>query len=73
MARWPSRDKAVAAMHSSEAYAKIEPVLEHGLAICLYDQSAEDLGWLDEMRRLLRHSTGYRAEVNPRSLTGMPV
>lgn len=62
----------LAAMQGSDLYGKIEKALENGLALCLYDEASRELGWLDEMRRILRLSNAHLAELNPRSLIGMP-
>lgn len=68
---WPAKDRALAAMRSSDAYGWIEPALERGLALCIHDAKARELGWLDDMRRMLRHCDGYVAEVHPRSMMGL--
>ena len=66
----PVKDKALAAIRSTDAYGWIEPALERGLALCIHDAKARELGWLDDMRRMLRHCDGYVAEVHPRSMIG---
>ncbi|GBU15899.1 MULTISPECIES: hypothetical protein [Methylobacteriaceae] len=71
LVRRPLADPTLVSMGVSNAYAKIEPALTMGLSICIYDTAARDLGWLDQMRRLLRHSSTYQAELHPRALAGV--
>lgn len=74
MVRRPMRmGTALAAMHASDLYGKIEPALENGLSLCLYDKASRDLGWLDEIRRLVRLSKARLSELHPRALIGMPL
>lgn len=68
---WPSKDRALAAIQSTHAYGWIEPALERGLALCIHDEKARELGWLDDVRRMLPHCEGYVAEVHPRSMIGL--
>ena len=68
--RRPHADPALVSLGVSDAYAKIEPALSKGLSLCVYDKAARELGWLDEMRRLLRHASAYQAELHPRALLG---
>ncbi|NNM74247.1 hypothetical protein [Enterovirga aerilata] len=48
----------------------IVEVLSRGLTMCLYDEQARKMGWLDDIRHLVRRAAGYTAELHPRSLSG---
>lgn len=41
---------------------------EHGLTICLYDQSSRDRGWIEAARKTLRRSRLFKAELSPSAL-----
>lgn len=60
----------ISAMNASGVYDRIEPALDRGLSLCLYDQRTRELGWLDDVRRAFRHARGYMAELHPRWLSG---
>lgn len=68
---WASAKAGFSALLTSSVYAAVEPALASGLSICLYDGKAKEMGWLDEMRSVLRHSRTYSAELHPRSLAGI--
>ena len=48
----------------------IDEILNRGLTVCLYDDASRSIGWLDELRGLLKHLPHYVAELHPRSLVG---
>lgn len=48
----------------------VGPHLARGLVACIHDAAARDRGWLDAMRRVMRHHPGCAAEIHPRALAG---
>jgi len=52
------------------AEAPLREMLSRGLTICLFDEATRSAGWIDDVRRLVRSTPGYRAEVHPRALVG---
>jgi hypothetical protein len=48
----------------------IERALAAGHTLVVYDGTSRERGWMDEVRRSLRLSAGFRVEVHPRALVG---
>ena len=55
-----------------EREEKLNTIRGRGLTVCLYDDTARAVGWLDEVRRLLRHVPSFHAEIHPRALDAAP-
>ena len=71
LAIWPAGDRRLGTFMQRETYAAIEPALELGLTLCLYDADARATGWLEETRRMIRHARGFAAELHPQVLAGL--
>ncbi|MNS79258.1 hypothetical protein D3C72_1129070 [compost metagenome] len=41
---------------------------DHGLTLCLYDDSSRERGWIEAARRTLRRSRLFKAELSPTAL-----
>jgi hypothetical protein len=53
-----------------EILTALSSVVDHGLTICIYDESARSLGWMDDIRNVLRRFPSY-TELHPSSLVGL--
>lgn len=67
------RDPASHIRYKSQgAEQKIGALLGRGLTVCVYDEASKTVGWLEEIRHVLRHAPDYLAEMHPRALIGAP-
>ena len=55
---------------SARAFAEIERLLPLGLTVCLFDKESKNLGWLEEVKHICTHASGFITELHPRSLIG---
>lgn len=67
---WPASERRLGTFMRSETYSALEDGLGRGLTVCVYDDDAREDGWLEETRRMIRHSRGYVAELLPTALSG---
>jgi hypothetical protein len=51
--------------------ALIVDLLARGLTICLFDREAKELGWVEDVRHVLRSTRSFSSELHPRSLAGL--
>ena len=68
LAIWPASERRLGTFMREETFAALEAGLDRGLALCLYDADAREDGWLEEARRMIRQSRGFRAELLPTAL-----
>lgn len=69
---WPASERRLGTFMQAETYSALEDGLGRGLTVCIYDDDAREDGWLEETRRMIRHSRGFVAELLPTALVGQP-
>lgn len=71
LAIWPASDRRLGTFDREQTYSSIEPAMDLGLTLCIYDKDAREAGWLEETRRMIRHSKTFVAELHPHALAGI--